>query len=137
MDELLPAAFLVGMANPRAWVKQVEQQLTQRVPNRAIHWRRLRNGLLYLSWQELASTGETLTIWLCAHPTRVYLSIWASPWDHNLAIGYWPYHALVITVATLIIDQYAAQDGPPIRLQIQPYAETQAPLNDDDGGQIL
>jgi hypothetical protein len=40
------------------------------------------------------------------------------------------YHELVITIATLIIDQYADQDGPLVRLQVQPYDATQAPLKE-------
>jgi len=35
------------------------------------------------------------------------------------------YADLVITVATLIVDQYTDQDGPPIRLHMQPYDDRQ------------
>jgi hypothetical protein len=87
MDELLPAAFLVGMPNPRTWVEQVGQQMTQRFPDRPLHWYQYRNGLRYLSWQERTSTAETITVWLCAHPTQVYCSVWTSTWDHTRAIG--------------------------------------------------
>jgi hypothetical protein len=40
------------------------------------------------------------------------------------------YHELVTTVATLIINQYAEQDGPTIQFQVQPYDATQAPLKE-------
>jgi hypothetical protein len=44
------------------------------------------------------------------------------------------YHELVITIATLIIAQYADQDGPLPQLHIQPYTDMQAPLQELSAG---
>jgi hypothetical protein len=41
-------------------------------------------------------------------------------------VGYLMYHELVMA-ATTVIDQYAGQEGPRVRLQIQFCAATQAP----------
>jgi hypothetical protein len=57
------------------------------------------------------------------------MGISTTAWSDD-QVGYWMYHELVITMATLIIDQYAHQYGPLVQLHVQPYDETQAPLRE-------
>ena len=79
-----------------------------------------------LRWYELFGQ-DLITIFLFEKAGQVEIGIWTTAWNDDY-VGYWDYHALVTTVATLLIDQYADQDGPVIRLHVQPYTETQAPL---------
>jgi hypothetical protein len=70
-----------------------------------------------------------VTVHVFDHGDRVEIGIWTTAWSDD-QVGYWMYHELVITMVTLIIDQYADQNGPPIQVEVQSYTETQAPLKE-------
>jgi hypothetical protein len=72
---------------------------------------------------------ELVTVHLFAHADRVEIGSWTTAWSDD-QVGYWMYHELVITIAMLVIDQYADQEGPPIQVAVQFYTETQAPLKE-------
>jgi hypothetical protein len=128
MDELLPSAWVTGMDDPLRWMQAVAAQLRVRPPCAPATWLPPRARLAALRWYEPLH-HELVTVHLFAHADRVELGIWTTAWSTD-QVGYWMYHELVITVATLLIDQYADQDGPLVRLQVQPYTETQAPLRE-------
>ena len=81
MIELLPAAWLSGMDSPQEWVAHIGARLGALPPCAPAHWSRWRTGLRYLQWYERAGTGETLTVHLTAHPTRVDIGVWTSRWE--------------------------------------------------------
>jgi hypothetical protein len=133
MDELLPAASLRGMENPLAWVQHIETRLAVRPPCAPSSWVTIQDCLAALQWHQPLGR-ELVTVFLMVQADRVEISIWSTAWSDD-QVSCRMYTELVTTVATLIMDQYADQDGPLVRLQVQPYDATQAPLKDiDDGG---
>jgi hypothetical protein len=128
MDELLPSAWLTGMDDPLRWMRAVAARLSVRPPCSPAQWLPPRARLAALRWYEPLG-HELVTVHLFAQTDRVEIGIWTTAWSND-QVGYWMYHELVITMATLIIDQYADQEGPPIQVAVQPYAETQAPLRE-------
>jgi hypothetical protein len=128
MDESLPSAWLTGMGDPLSWMHAVAVRLSVRPSCAPVTWLPRRDRLAALRWDE-PLRHELVTVHLFAHTDRVEIGIWTTAWSGD-QVGSWIYHELVITMATLIIDQYADQDGPLIQLHVQPYDETQAPLKE-------
>jgi hypothetical protein len=131
MDELLPSAQLMGMANPLRWMQAVAARLMVRPPYAPAQWLPPPADGAGLRWYERLGQ-DLITIFLFARHDGVEVGVWSTAWDDDM-VTYWDYHALVTTVATLIIDQYADQNGPSIQVQVQPYDETQAPLRELEG----
>jgi hypothetical protein len=128
MEELLPSAWLMGMDDPRRWMHAVAAQLSVRPPCTPATWLPPRARLAALRWYE-PLRHELVTVHVFDHGDRVEIGIWTTAWSDD-QVGYWMYHELVITMVTLIIDQYADQNGPPIQVEVQSYTETQAPLKE-------
>ena len=128
MEELLPSAHLVGMDDPLTWMRAVAAQLIVQPPCSPAQWLPPPADGAGLRWYELIGR-ELVTIYLFEKPGQVEIGIWTTSWDDD-HVGYWDYRGLLTTVAALIIDQYDDQDGPLVGLQVQSYAETQAPLKE-------
>jgi hypothetical protein len=133
MEELLPAAALRGMDDPLTWLQDLATRLVVRPPCTPARWLNPTGCLAALQWY-VRLGSELVTVFLMAHADRVEIGVWTTAWSDD-QVGYWMYHELVITIATLLIDQYADQDGPVVRLRVQPYTETQAPLNTAEEGE--
>jgi hypothetical protein len=133
MEELVPSAWLTGMDGPRRWMHAVAARLSVRPPCAPAQWLPPPADGAALRWYEPLG-HELVTIFLFEKPDQIELGVWSTAWSDDM-VSYAMYRELVTTVTTLLIDQYADQDGPLVRLQVQPYDETQAPLKDsDDGG---
>jgi hypothetical protein len=128
MDELLPSAQVTGMAHPLRWMQAVAARLTVRPPCAPAQWLPPPADGAGLRWYEPVGQ-DLITIFLFERHDGVEIGVWTTAWDDD-QVSYRMYCALVTTVATLIIDQYADQDGAPIRVRVQPYEETQAPLRE-------
>ena len=128
MEELLPSAWLTGMDDPLRWMQAVAARLTVWPPCSPATWLPPHSAGAALRWYEPLGQ-DLITIFLFEKHNDVEIGIWSTVWDDAM-VGYWDYHALVTTVATLIIDQYADQDGPLVQLHVQSYTETQAPLKE-------
>ena len=89
-------------------------------------WVPIQDCLAALQWHQLLGR-ELVTVFLLVHADKVEISVWSTAWSDD-QVSYRMYADLVTTTATLIIDQYADQEGPLVQLYVQPYEETQAPL---------
>jgi hypothetical protein len=128
MEEALPTATLTGMSDPRTWTQHIAAHVPLRPPCAPARWLTPKDCLAALQWHQPFGC-ELVTVLLIVHTDHVEIGVWTTTWSDD-QVGYGMYCELVITVATLIIDQYADQDGPPVQLHVQPYDETQAPLKE-------
>jgi hypothetical protein len=131
MGELLPSAQLLGMTNPLRWMQAVAARLTVRLPCAPAQWLPPPADGAGLRWYEPLGQ-DLMTIFLFERHDGVEIGVWSTAWSDD-QVSYGMYRELVTTVATLIIDQYANQDGPPIHVHVQTYDETQAPLKELEG----
>ena len=128
MEDLLPAAAFIGMATPPTWTQHIAERLPGWPPCAPARWWTPHDCLVALQWHQRLG-GEVVTVLLLAHADRVEIGVWTSVWS-AAQVSYARYRDLLTTVATLIIDQYADQDGPLVQLHVQPYDDTQASLQD-------
>jgi hypothetical protein len=128
MDELVPSAQLTGMTNPLRWMQGVAARLMVRPPCAPAQWLPWPADGAGLRWYERLGQ-DLITIFLFERHDGVEIGVWSTAWSDD-QVSYAMYRELVTTTATLIIDQYADQQGPLVHLHVQPYDETQAPMRE-------